>query len=38
MSGADFLRLGAYFVEFAVTVAAPVLFLAWATWRMSREA
>ena len=38
MSGADFLRLGAYFIEFAVTVAVPVLFLAWLTWRMSREA
>ena len=36
MSGADFLRLGAYFIEFAVTVAVPVLFVVWATWRVAR--
>lgn len=38
MSAADFLRLGGYFIEFAMTVGAPVLFLTWLTWRMSREA
>lgn len=38
MSGADVLRLGAYFLEFAVHVGGPVLFLTWLTWRMSREA
>ena len=36
MSGADFLRLGGYFLEFAATVAGPVLFLTWATWRAAR--
>ena len=36
MSGADFLRLGAYFLEFAASVAVPVLFVAWATWRVAR--
>ena len=37
MSGADFLRLGGYFLEYAASVGVPVLFLAWLTWRMSRE-
>ena len=37
MSGADFLRLGGYFLEFAASVAVPVIFLGWLTWRMSRE-
>lgn len=38
MSGADFLRLGGYFLEFTASVAVPVIFLGWLTWRMSREA
>lgn len=37
MSGADFLRLGGYFLEFAGSVALPVIFLGWLTWRMSHE-
>lgn len=37
MSGADFLRLGGYFVDFIATVAGPVIFLGWLTWRMSHE-
>lgn len=36
MSGADFLRLGGYFLEFAASVAVPVIFLGWATWRAAR--
>jgi len=37
MSAPDFLRLGGYFLDFAASVGVPVLFLAWLTWRMSRE-
>ncbi len=36
MSGADFLRLGGYFLEFAASVVVPVFFLTWATWRAAR--
>lgn len=36
MSGADFLRLGGYFVEFGASVGLPVFFLTWATWRSAR--